>query len=170
MSTDVRDELRTVLGELARARNEAQSLDARLREREAEWRERFERQHANEIAKRDAASQRAAELEARAKELAVQIARERGDKSPARGIRVKVVRRVQYDPDKAVRWAIERRATKVLALAGRRAFLDYLKRAGEKPDFVEEEEVYQAMITKELGAEEQAPAKEEHSEASDLPF
>ncbi|GIW89970.1 MAG: hypothetical protein KatS3mg109_0402 [Pirellulaceae bacterium] len=104
-SRDRREQLRLDVARLAELRR-------KLAEKQDEWRTlvtMFEQHHAERKEAIAELKTAVAELETRIREAAVSEYELTGDRTPAPGIAIRLVTRVEYDPKEALRWAVEKR-------------------------------------------------------------
>jgi len=139
--------LQDLVMELARARADLTRVEAELKARREEWESRWEQENGELIHEFGSLQMVVNELEREVREKAVEVAKETGDKTPAPGVKIRVVQRLKYDPKEALNWAISRGMREVLAL-DRRAFEKAAKVL--KPEVVEIEEELQATIARDL--------------------
>ena len=107
----------------------------------------FNQQHKNLIEALCKARNDCAEEEARLREFTLETYHETGNKKPALGVGIRIVKQLHYDEAEALAWAIESGAESCLSLQK----TNFKKVAeGLKLDFVKIEEVHQATIAREL--------------------
>jgi len=139
--------LAELVSELAQARAKLARLDAAISVTREEWERRFREEHNDILNERARMRIVVDELERVVRERAVEVAKETGDKTPAPGVKIRVVQRLKYDPKEALNWALSRGMREVLAL-DRRAFEKAAKAL--KPEVIEIEEELQATIARDL--------------------
>jgi len=99
------------------------------------------------ISRKNSKAQELTEAESRLRQLAEDAYRQTNDKNPVAGVKIRLVTKLNYDPQDALNWAIEHK----LALAlDTKAFEKIAKTS--PMDFVLVESVPQATIARDLGA------------------
>lgn len=131
------------LAGLVDTRRELASVKEELGRRYEQW----EKENAALIERKRDLEKLASDLEELVRAMAVNIAKETGDKNPAPGVKIRTVTRLKYEPEKALDWALSRGMKEVLAL-NKRAFEKMAKAV--KPEVVTVEEELQATIARDL--------------------
>jgi len=139
--------LAELVKELAHTRAKLARLDAVISAAREEWERRFREEHNDILNERARMRIVVDELERVVRERAVEVAKETGDKTPAPGVKIRVVQRLKYDPKEALSWALSRGMREVLTL-DKRAFEKAAKAL--KPEVIEIEEELQATIARDL--------------------
>ena len=134
--------MRDLLERLHRARLTAASLDAEV----AEARRAFDEAHADLFQRREATRMKMEEATLAVRKAGLTAFQETGDLAPGPGLKVRMMKRMEYDEDEALRWALIHK----MAVSLDRAAFEKVAKATPL-DFVRLYEEPQVTIATDLG-------------------
>ena len=151
----MKERLRMFVEKLAEARRRLDVAQSSLSYKREALEARFQHENAGLLEEEAAARVEVLELEAHVKEMALQVAEEKGTTTPAPGVKIKRVRALEYDEGEAIKWVVEihRKSPQALLSIKKRPF-EKLMRALEEsdltPEFVAVKEERQVALARDL--------------------
>ena len=139
--------LEQLIGDVAASRAALVRVSAWLYEQRVSW----EASVADSIVREYALAEQVKEDEAALRAATLEAYRETGNKKPHEGVAVRIITKLNYEPEEAVAWAMQHRHTDLLAL--NKSAFEAVARV-LKLDFVDIEEEPQATISTTLAVTE----------------